>query len=138
MSRNKKALKDKYEDLVNQTIAEMDKTSEGDEGLKEEHDQVQQAYKSSEQQLREDLIRVAYNHPEIREDILPLVLDNKKQVKKHDEDEDEDEGKKLEVEVEVEIEATSKNADQLREDLIRVAYENPEIRMEILPLLEDK
>ena len=80
MSR-KKALKDKHKEMVTKTLAEMKKQSEGDEGLEEKHDQVQEAYKTSEQQLRDDLVRVAYNNPEIREDILPLVLESYKESK---------------------------------------------------------
>lgn len=114
MSR-KKALKDKHKEMVTKTLAEMKKQSEGDEGLEEKHDQVQEAYKTSEQQLRDDLVRVAYNNPEIREDILPLVADNSKSV----------------------YEASSDEDSQLRESLIRVAYENPEIRDDLIPLIKD-
>lgn len=106
--------------------------------------------------LRKQIIRLAYEHPEFRSDLLPLIQDENKQAEFDPEEIAEQVPGPLETEEpEIKKEFSQQEfselqnlqesgnlgkaaADQsLRKAVIRLAHQHPEFRGDLLPLLKE-
>jgi hypothetical protein len=97
-----------------------------------------------------EMIRLAYHNPELRDKLMPVIKKKKKErssggcgcghegcdcASEASCDCGEDEEK---IEVEVEVEANSKLASMDTGDMIRTAYERPELRDRLMPRIQDR